>query len=272
MRTETNGVRTKVMTIDADHAKKMLEKNTCNRRLSNDRVVEIMGWIRKGQWRLTTDAIGFSSDGNLINGQHRLHAIVKTGKPVDLLVATGLEPDAFNVIDTVKVRSAADVLGVNDYASPAIKSAIIRFVMTWQKQKYAALTVSGYRPTNQEVLDFADRNRDKINAACTVAQQTTSKFRGLSARYIGGLYWVFADLDKDSAETFFKYFQDGVGLTPNDPILVLRQKLIGNLAAYTKAPIPALLAWTIIAWNHTRSGKKIKIIRWTENDEFPKPI
>ena len=35
--------------------------------------------MRQNSWTLTSDAIAFDEDGNLIQGQHRLNAVVKTG-------------------------------------------------------------------------------------------------------------------------------------------------------------------------------------------------
>lgn len=269
-----SNIKTKRVLVTPDLATKWLEKNTRNRPLQDKRVLEIAGWMTRDEWQVTTDAIGFDENGDLINGQHRLNALLKVNKPFEFIVTRGLNPDSFNVIDTVKVRSAADILGVNDFGCSLIKAGISKFIITFKKGVYSMNTITqGNRKlSNQEILDFSIDNRSKLDKSGEIARRTTTKFRGMEPRFIGGLYWLFSEKDEDMAETFFKYYEDGVGLTANDPILILRQQLIKNIGATRKVSSHTKLAWAVLAWNHIRSAKKIKMLKWSESDPFPKII
>lgn len=266
------------MNVTPAQAQVWLLKNTNNRPLAKHQVAYFVKQINRDQWELTTDAIGFDSKGDLINGQHRLTAIVETGKSVELLVGEGFDEKAFNVIDTGKMRSAGDILGVNGFSAGVPKTAILRFVMGLKK---------GYIPvsramkggaaedkfTNQDILDYAVRRKDKIEDAYEVSTKTTKEFKGLSPKHVGGLYWLFSNINRDQALEFFHKLATGLELKSDDPIYILRKRLMQEIQGNKKSPDVDKLAWTTMAWNNFRSGKKVTKFVWSGDIEsFPKPI
>lgn len=89
------------MTITKEVAAFWLTKNDKNRRLSDNRVLDYMRQMNDGLWLLAGDPIRF--EGNylrLLDGQHRLTAFIKSNlQTISFVVATGLNADAFLVID-----------------------------------------------------------------------------------------------------------------------------------------------------------------------------
>lgn len=82
-----------------------------NRTISNRTVEAYTREMLAGRWVLTHQAIGFNVKGELIDGQHRLSAVVASGQTVKLLVATGL-PLEFNApIDQGYGRRIDQILG-----------------------------------------------------------------------------------------------------------------------------------------------------------------
>ena len=67
-------ITAKVETITPDIAKTMLGENVNNRRISHDNVNMFAREMRNGEWRFNGEAIKFSKDGRLLDGQHRLLA------------------------------------------------------------------------------------------------------------------------------------------------------------------------------------------------------
>jgi hypothetical protein len=64
--------------------------------------------MRAGQWMRTSATIGIDNNGRLRDGHHRLLAVIKSGVPQHFLVARGLSPDSFSVIETGAPRSFTD--------------------------------------------------------------------------------------------------------------------------------------------------------------------
>lgn len=263
--------KAKQMLVTPKMAEQWLEKNTGNRPLSDRTVHYLFVQMKKGRWQISTDAIGFDEDGRLLNGQHRLNALIKYGKPLEMLVAFGLSPTAFKVLDTGRIRTAGDALGIGGYENPSAKAAIAKFMLMFKK----GLRGSGSRESaisNTEIFDFCEKN-PKVNEVHEKTLKITRKFKSIQNKYIGGLYWMFSDIDQKYADAFFELYSSGAGLTENHPVFILRQKLILDDQSIKKYPKMDKVAWTILAWNAFRQGKKLTRFRWNaKSDEFPKPI
>ena len=101
--------------ITPEYAAKLLaEHNPNNRPLSRQHVVFISQEMQRGTFRPDNgDSIRIDTNGNIIDGQHRLAAIVHAGKPMLMLVANGIEDGAFATIDIGKPRTVKDIVGID---------------------------------------------------------------------------------------------------------------------------------------------------------------
>lgn len=79
-----------------------------NRNLIPRRVQSYLSLMKEGKWQVAQPII-FDENGLLIDGQHRLAAVVKFGRPVKFLVATGVSRFALSIIDTGAPRTAANI-------------------------------------------------------------------------------------------------------------------------------------------------------------------
>lgn len=70
-------VRGEVETITPELAADLLSRNMKNRPVSQQRVRKYMAAMVAGKWLLNGEAIKISIDGRLIDGQHRLKAIIQ---------------------------------------------------------------------------------------------------------------------------------------------------------------------------------------------------
>lgn len=99
-------------TITPEEAKKLLEKNYAkNRNLKPSVVTKYASDMMAGRWNpYAADAITFASDMTILNGQHRLAAIVKSGVPLYTEVRWGVSEDAYKYFDCGATRTAGDAL------------------------------------------------------------------------------------------------------------------------------------------------------------------
>ena len=89
----------------------LLEMNTDNRNLKRRTVDLYAADIMAGNWKLTNQGIGITTDNVLADGQHRLEAIKQCGyPPVALLIVHGLSPYVQIAVDSHAKRSARDML------------------------------------------------------------------------------------------------------------------------------------------------------------------
>ncbi|WP_257264502.1 ParB/RepB/Spo0J family partition protein [Endozoicomonas sp. ONNA2] len=82
------------------------ERNGRNRKISKELVRRISRDIKNDRWIFNGQPIIFDDEGHLIDGQHRLTAIARSGKAVETLVVSGIEDKkAFHTIDHGKPRT-----------------------------------------------------------------------------------------------------------------------------------------------------------------------
>ena len=100
-----------VETITPEKAVEILAKcNRGNRKLRPGTVARYSRMMALGEWRLSPEAIVISRTGRLLNGQHRLSAVVQSGVPVRFMTIRGPEDDVFSVLDRGAVRTTSDAL------------------------------------------------------------------------------------------------------------------------------------------------------------------
>ena len=108
------GVVVEVVRITAALATEWLEGNTHNRPINDRCVGDMARDIKNGKWHLTHQGIAFDKAGVLIDGQHRLYAVVEAGMDAVMLVTYGLPLETQIVIDGGVPRLAHHFLHLTD--------------------------------------------------------------------------------------------------------------------------------------------------------------
>ena len=106
-------MKTEIVTMTPEMAAALLAANTANRTMRAGHVAHLVGQIKRGEWRLTHQGVAVSSAGVLLDGQHRLQAIVNSGIAVKIMLTTDVDNDAFSVIDDGMKRSMSDRTGID---------------------------------------------------------------------------------------------------------------------------------------------------------------
>ena len=106
------GVTVQIMRITPAIARQMLERNKKNRPLNTLHVKNMKDMFLAGDMILNGETIIFDVDGNMLNGQHRLHGCVESGVAWDAIVVRGIDPDAFRTLDSGKKRTTGDTLAL----------------------------------------------------------------------------------------------------------------------------------------------------------------
>lgn len=105
--------QTAVITVTPAMASKWLARNEDNRPLSLDVVRQYATAMREGEWMITPDAICLAVGGRLLNGQHRLSAVVESNTPTPMFVLENVDEYTFQYLDRGRKRSRAFALGLS---------------------------------------------------------------------------------------------------------------------------------------------------------------
>ena len=161
--TETTYPTFGVEHITPAFAERVLEtKNAKNRKVKPANLKRLISSIDNGEWILTNQGIAFDADGNLLDGQHRLLAICKTGKTLPIMVARNMDPKIFNCVDTGTARTAADGLYIKGSAASKHLAAGIKVYLLYRnypKGTWRNVTV----PTHIEIHNEYERQKEDLS-------------------------------------------------------------------------------------------------------------
>lgn len=153
-------MESRVIKITPDMAKTMLERNMKNNRpVLKSTVHSYARMMKNGNWNLTHQGIAFDEQGELIDGQHRLHAIIEANTPVNMLVTYNVHhaPGEIFTIDMGRKRTYSNIAlmsGIDDpvfrYTGPSV-SAYIRYKIP-----------GAHRADPAEIVDYIERHYDDV--------------------------------------------------------------------------------------------------------------
>ncbi len=245
-------------------AEELLAKNTSNRPLSQRHVDVLVGAMKRGEWLSSGDTIKISTQNVLLDGQHRLNAIVQSGVTIEMVIASGVQPEAFHVIDTgAKARGASDILAIQGEEKPHVLAAAVRIIKNWEVHQ--DMTTNTYSWTTTELEEVLSRHPQLRKFTDTSA--AINKL--IPPSFSCAFSYLFCLVNAAHSEQFMERLATGAGLEQGHPILLLRDILMANKVARAKLPKKTIAALIIKAFNLYSSGKKVARLTWSTTDKFP---
>lgn len=160
-------MKTQVMQVTPEIAAQWLCRNIKNRPLRPAVVEGLVSAIQRGEWKLSHQGVAFARDGTLLDGQHRLTAIVQAERAVPLTVTFDAPAESFDVLDVGVKRTLSDVLSETKEIV-----AVGRFMAALDNPSLRGLSLTG-----QFVSGYIELVRpiyDDLVAFCPTAVRTWS--------------------------------------------------------------------------------------------------
>jgi hypothetical protein len=244
---------TEVVMVTPQIAEKWLESNKDNRPISQARVTEYAKVMGAGLRRLNNQGVGFDRDGRLVDGQHRLWAVIESGATVPMLVVRGMEPDAHRTIDRGRGRSVAEVLR-RDGAVPEPTR-----VAAWANVERLLLTRRTPANSVESTEDYYRRNRAGVDWLLS-AMPSSGKLK-LSAA-CGAMVFAYPT-DPDGVQRFVESYFSGAGLGRGSPVLHLRE-MVHNLGTARGVSNRAVGLKTLRAVRAFLAGEELRTLYASE--------
>ena len=251
----------KVMTITPAEATLWLDtKNSRNRPVSLSTVQRYAQEIKAGRWTMNGQPIIFGKDGQLLNGQHRLKAVVAANKQIETLVVYGIENETFDTIDDGNKRSLADVFFVKGEGNPKLLSSGVRFLWVYATGQMKTRDLRRGKIATKAVLENTLDKHPGLRSSVKFYSMLKKRPGGLliPAGMAIGLHYLFALIDEAKADEFFTKFQSGYELTEGNPVSILRSSLItGKKDADKEFKSVAMYTYVVKAWNAFVLGQQL---------------
>jgi hypothetical protein len=260
------------LTVDVtpEMAEAFLGRNTCNRALRPRVVARYAQLMKAGSWQKNGEAIQFRADGSLANGQHRLHAIIKAGVAVPLLIVTGLSSEAAEYVDFSVPRSNGDRLNMRGLKRTHCLSAALTLLGAYEK---AGGTFKGVK-LGALSLDPRELYSLLVRYPGIIESDKVTNRRALYSlvlpRVATVLHCLFSQESEEQAAAFFGGLSGDISLGDKDPVFQLRNCLIKKTWK-SKEGATAKLQFQVLAlikaWNYMRLEREISVFKVGKSEE-----
>lgn len=142
--------------ITPEMALDWLTSNTKNyRKPSRSVVLRYAEAMKNGRWQTNGEAIVFNEDGILLDGQHRLYAIIEAEVSVTMLVVRGVKRDV-SVFDDGRNRTIKDFCNARGLNIDARTLSVAVFMMANSPSEWNC------RGRKDLITDYADAHADEL--------------------------------------------------------------------------------------------------------------
>jgi hypothetical protein len=256
--------------ITPEIAEALLECNSNNRNLRPGRVNKYARAMDLDDWGKTGQPIIIGSDGNLMDGQHRLMAVAQTRRSVWFLVVRGVDPNLMAAIDRGLARGGMDAFNWAGIPNAASAAASLRQILVLVN---GGSLLQGHllnQITDQELLDAYPQYENVMLWAAPLASRVAHTIKIAPAKYLTAMVWLSVnDCNAESIQAFTEQLITGADLAEDSPILALRNWAL-NVKAMRKAlRRDEVLIATIKAWNDVAEGRHRKLMRVKPDEAIP---
>lgn len=257
-----------IIAISPQIAKSMLDQDatirakdkSSNRPLRKLHVEKLTNDMLAGNWILTGNAIQFDEKGCLLDGQHRLHAVIKSGVTIQAYIITGLPPESFDAVDTGMRRSISQILRMEKILYAGFVGGVAMKILNWQKcQEFIG---NAAQISIRESHKFVRANHESLLQSVRLIHATNKTPMGFPRTLAMAVHFVAKHRNQAEADYFFERLATGEQCdeSPRDHMIFrLRELIIRNSMLKERKLSERRLAQILIrVWNNWRANKIIR--------------
>jgi hypothetical protein len=267
-------IKSAVEKITPEIATKLIEdsKDIRNRNVSDGHVKWLADQMKSGKWVLNGEAIILDDEGQIVDGQHRLWAVIQSETAIESLVTRGVDRKGFATIDTGAARTAANVLAIVGKKDANALGAALSLIHRHEVGQMLAhgkdagfttatgLAILRRHPEIEESVEFVSKH-SRTNVALRKIPRSAFIF----------LHYRFSAHAKEKAVEFFEQVGDvrfdttGTITRLLRDFLLRRDALGGGIRALELCAI-VVKAWRAFLENRPASRQTLQ---WKRGGEYP---
>lgn len=270
-----------IMEINAELAQQFLLKERSpeagvkgtNRKFGMNTVREYAEAMKRGEWVLTHQGIGFNEQDEMIDGGHRLRAVIladadQPGIKVKFMVTTGMPAEAMLAMDIGRRRVPSDFLAMEGETNVTALGSIIRLAYCYINVPWVHNeSWSRHRITPTMQREFLEENpllRDSV--------YETFPLKKLFKASPVGAFWFLARTERPDVDVsdFLEQLRNGEMLTKGEPVLTLRELMLNARAGLRKFTAAEELALMIKGFNKWVKEEESYLLAFRNTENFPR--
>lgn len=262
-----------IIKITPTVAAEMLEGNTeVNRPIRQLHLAKLVSDMTTGFWDANNgETLKFKSPkngdkyGTLVDGQHRLQAIIQSGKTFSLPCLIGVSEDAFNTLDSGSSRTFGDILQQKGVTSSNSIAAAVLAVEQFYRGAFSIKTVS-----HRALLERWNEHKS-ISDHGFQSARCKKVLKPADAVFLS---YVFTNIAPKRGREFIDLIANG-GAPADSHVHRLREKLldlrIRKATGFTYTTRAYIVGSVFKCWNMTKrnSTEEFNMLQIGEDIEYP---
>jgi hypothetical protein len=205
-------------------AERWLSKDAIFQRPINERRVN--EWVRlmqRGEFHLTHQGIAITANDEIVDGRHRLKAIVKTGIPRKMLVVYNADPETFPYLDRGFNRNNISILRLQGFESNSNQLSALNSLL-WNPASESSIQRTWSVYDLPSIIDYFEEAMDFVFAKGTLTKFATGYARGPGLRAIASNPVVAPEVAR-----FYHVLAHGTSRTDNELVIIHARERLSSL-------------------------------------------
>ena len=264
--------------ITPGKAQQYLNTSAGNRVISKIYVHSYADTMKRGAWMLNGVPIIFDFNGHLLDGHHRLAAVIEAGIPVRFDVVRGVDPAAFTTFDCGRHRNVGQLLSMQGIKHYNLVGSIVvandRLIKNGRLYTNNTVNSGFEKNTNTDLYELYRRDPDGYAEVAARIVALESRVRILNGSWAGGVYYYLTHTGGYTKQEVDKFFDvlfalDGAGVDEKHPANLLRRAITKERIEGRRLAAETLWAFIVKAWNAYITDAHPKILRYTQSEQMP---
>jgi hypothetical protein len=258
-------------------ARELLKRDSLNRPIRKRKLEEMIADMKANRWMMNGETIKIGTNGDVLDGQHRLNACVLSNSAFTCIIVYDLPKEIFETIDSGTSRTLADLLYLESFSGARVVASAAPYVYWWKNlkandRKKFKITGGIYRPARNDLFHYV-LNETKTKLWDRSAKQG-GRVREVCPRSVGAAaHYLMSEQSRQKADAFFEMFATGAGMvTDKHPILTLRSRLIKDKNKTVQTSPTEKFMWVMRAWQAFREGEQLTRIKDTNPSLLRKKV
>ncbi len=232
-------------------ARQMLLNNPSNRRMDQNEIGKMARDMIAGRWQFNGDSIRFDENDALIDGQHRLKAIIQTEVSIKSIVLRGLPNEVRETIDSGAKRTVAARFQMAGIRNAVGTSAAISVMYQIARKNIGPIPTSGEA---SEILVKHPHFSESVSLCLNSFPHLGSRLAAMNyiGRYLG---------ERMRADSFVDVWRTGAPCYQGDPAHAAREKIIKTRGTINTLSVRTQARVVLHSFNLFMARKSVKIIQ-----------
>jgi len=250
-----------VIELTPSLAKYFLEHNApFQRKINNRKVDHYKREIQNNNWQLNGDNISFDKNGDMINGQHRCHAVISANKSIYTVVILGLDSDSFKTMDQGFNRSNGSLFTMQGVKYANNLPTMLKII--YDNKKTGMINSKSSTPSFSEIEKLYKSDQDNFDKACSLSNTIVKSYKNTgfsSTTFLPFAYKAVLKSENDLIEFFHAIVHQNWTTMEGCPIKACYQRMERHIKKGCEVNSTTKYNILATAWNHYRKGSKLTV-------------